>query len=319
MSLHTPQLPLASPPKVGLSVPRLERICIAMEKHIAANRIAGGLGLIARKGKIAYFESWGMADKEAGKSMHLDAIFRIYSMTKAITGVAAMMLYEEGHFALSDPISNFLPEFANMQVAVEKPHPATGKMILAGTVPADRQITMIDLMRHTSGLNYTGPRDENGELTYRQLGLEMQGGDIPLAEMVKRLSGAPLVRQPGTAWDYGLSTDVLGRVVEVISGQSLDEYFADRVFKPLQMNDTGFYVPKSKWDRLATLYMPNPDGTVQRANVPAQDSFKRPPVILNGGGGLTSTALDYAHFIQMLLNGGILGDERLLSPKRQSI
>ena len=152
-------------------------------------------------------------------------------------------------------------------------------------------------------------------MTYRQLGIEGVGGPIPLDEMVKRLSQAPLVRQPGTAWDYGLATDVLGRVVEVISGQALDAYFADRIFKPLQMTDTGFYVPESKWDRLATLYLPNPDGTVQRANVPMQDSVKKPPAILNGGGGLTSTALDYVRFLQMLLNGGILGDERLLSPK----
>jgi CubicO group peptidase (beta-lactamase class C family) len=315
MSHQTPHLPLVSPPKVGLSVPRLERICVAMEKQIAANRLAGGLGLIARKGKIACFETWGMADREAGIPMRQDAIFRIYSMTKAITGVAAMMLYEEGLFGLSDPVSNFLPEFASMRVAVERADPATAKMVLIGTVPADSPITMLDLMRHTSGLNYAGPHDENGDWTYRKSGIEAVGGPIPLDEMVKRLSQAPLVRQPGTAWDYGLSTDVLGRVVEVISGQSLDAFFAERIFKPLYMADTGFYVPESKWDRLATLYMPNPDGTIQRVPGGPQDSFRKPPVILNGGGGLTSTALDYAQFLQMLLNGGNLGDERLLSPK----
>src|SRR5580700_5467409 len=144
------QLPLVSPAEVGLSVARLGRIGVAMRKHIAAKRIAGGLGLIARRGKIAYFETWGMADKEAAKPMREDAIFRIYSMTKAITGVAAMMLFEEGHFALSDPISSFLPEFADMRVAEEKNDPATGKTVLTGTVPADRPITMLDLMRHTS-------------------------------------------------------------------------------------------------------------------------------------------------------------------------
>jgi CubicO group peptidase (beta-lactamase class C family) len=285
-----------------------------MEKQIAANRMAGGLGLIARKGKIAYFESWGMADKESGKAMWKDAIFRIYSMTKAITGVAAMMLYEEGLFALSDPVSNFLPEFGKMRVAVERADPATGKMVLIGTVPADSPITMLDLFRHTSGFNYTGPHDENGDWTYRKLGIEAVGGPIPLDEMVKRLSQAPLVHQPGTVWDYGLSTDVLGRVVEVLSGQPLDIFFAERIFKPLQMTDTAFYVPEAKWDRLTTLYMPNPDGTVQRVPGGPQDSFRNPPVILNGGGGLTSTALDYAQFLQMLLNGGVLNDERLLSP-----
>jgi CubicO group peptidase (beta-lactamase class C family) len=291
-----------------------------MERLIAANRVAGGLGLIVREGKVGYFETWGMADKEAGKPMHEDAIFRIYSMTKAVTGVAAMMLFEEGYFALADPVAKFLPEFGQMRVAVEQTDPSTGKPILTGTVPADRLITMLDLMRHTTGLNYTGPHDESGDWTYRKLGFEMAGGstgvkEIGLEEMVKRLSQVPLVHQPGTVWDYGFSTDVLGRVVEVISGQSLDLFFATRILQPLGMVDTGFYVPEAKWDRLATLYMPKPDGTIQRANIPAQDSFKQPPPILMGGAGLVSTVADYARFVQMLLNGGVLDGEQLLSPK----
>jgi CubicO group peptidase (beta-lactamase class C family) len=286
-----------------------------MEKHVAANRIAGGLGLIARRGKIAWLQTWGMADKEAGTPMREDAIFRIYSMTKAVTGVAAMMLFEEGLFALADPVSSFLPEFTDMRVALEKTDPATGKAVLYGTVAAERPITMLDLMRHTAGFNYAGPHDKNGDLTYRQLGLEMVGGDAPLDVMVKRLSGAPLVHQPGTAWDYGFGLDVLGRVIEVLAGQSLDAFFAERILQPLGMKDTGFFVPEAKWDRLATLYVPNADGTVRRATGDPQDSFRKPPLILNGGGGLTSTAGDYAAFLQMLLNGGKLSGEQLLSPK----
>ncbi len=303
-----------APGIVGLSPERLSRIRPFMERMIAANRVAGGLGLIAREGKIAYFETWGMADREAARPVEEDAIFRIYSMTKAVTGVAAMTLYEEGHFALADPVAKFIPELGNMQVAVEK-FDASGKTVLAGTRPAERLITMLDLMRHTAGFNYTGPPDESGAPTYRKLALEMAGGTIDLAETVKRLSQAPLVSQPGTMWDYGFGLDVLGRVVEVISGKPLDVFFADRIFQPLDMADTGFYVPEAKWGRLMALYMPNADGTVRRANVPAQDSFKRPLQVLMGGAGLTSTARDYGRFVQMLLNGGVLDGERLLSPR----
>jgi len=280
-----------------------------MERLIAANRIAGGIGLIAVDGKTEYFEAWGTADREAAKPMREDAIFRIYSMTKAVTCVAAMMLYEEGHFALSDPVAKFLPEFSEMRVAVEE------NGVLTGTVPAERLITILDLMRHTAGFNYTGPHDEAGEWTYRKLDLEMAGGAIDLAEMVKRLSQAPLVRQPGTAWDYGYGTDVLGRVVEVISGKSLDSFFTERIVGPLGMIDTAYYVSERKWDRLAALYLPNPDGTIRRANIPAQDSFRQPPRAFMGGAGLTSTATDYGRFVQMLLNGGVLDGEQLLSPK----
>src|SRR5262249_1626526 len=150
-----------------------------------------------------------------------------------------------------DPVSRYLPEFASMRVAIEKTDPASGKRAISHTVPAERPITILDLLRHTSGLNYTGPRDEKGELTYQRLGLNAAGGnDFPLSEFVKRLAQAPLVHQPGTVWDYSFSIDVLGRLVEVVSGAPLDRFFADRILKPLRMEDTAFYVPEQKWGRL---------------------------------------------------------------------
>jgi CubicO group peptidase (beta-lactamase class C family) len=203
-----------------------------------------------------------------------------------------------------------------VRVAVEKTDPASGKRVLSHTVPAERPITVLDLLRHTSGFNYAGPRDEKGESTYQRMGLNAAGGnDFPLSEFVKRLAQAPLVHQPGKIWDYSFSMDVLGRLVEVTSGQTLDQFFAERIFKPLKMEDTDFYVPQQKWARLATLYTPNPDGTIKRASDAEQESAKKKPVLFMGGAGLMSTAMDYARFVQMLVNGGQLDGVRILSPK----
>lgn len=280
-----------------------------MEGLVSAGRIAGGIGLIARQGRIGFLEAWGMSDKDAGVPMREDAIFRIYSMTKAVTGVAAMMLYEEAKFGLLDPLAAYLPEFANPVVAIE----SAGKM--TGTVPANRPITILDVMRHTAGFNYLGPRDENGDLAYQKLGLQMGYGYITLEEMTRTLSKAPLVTQPGTLWDYGFGTDVLGRLVEVLSRMPLDEFFAQRIFAPLDMRDSGFFVPEEKWNRLTTLYEPKVDGTVQRTSFVGQDSYKQKPILLMGGAGLASTIRDYSRFAQMLLNGGELHGERLLGRK----
>jgi CubicO group peptidase (beta-lactamase class C family) len=307
-------LPQVPPERAGISLDRLNRIRPAMERDIANGEMAGGVGLIARRGQIAYFDTWGMSDREANKPMQKDSIFRMFSMTKAVTGVAVMTLYEEGRFSLHDPLSKFLPEFAHMKVATERTDPATGKRIYY-TVPAQREITILDLLRHTSGLNYAGPRDENGESIYRKLGLG--GGDAvyPLSEMIRRLASAPLVHQPGTIWDYSYSIDVLARLVEVVSGQPVDRYFAERIFKPLRMVDTGYYVPEEKWGRLAALYTPNPGGPIKRSTEAAQDSYKKKPVLLGGGSGLVSTAMDYARLVQMLLNQGHLDGAQILSPK----
>jgi CubicO group peptidase (beta-lactamase class C family) len=300
----------ANPEAAGLSPERLSRIGTRMTKHIDAGRMAGGIGLIVRRGHVGYFEAWNMKE---------DAIFRIYSMTKAVTGVAAMMLFEEGAFALADPIANFIPEFREMRVAKESLDPATGKMALTGTVPATRPITMLDLMRHTAGFNYTGPHDEKGDLIYPQRGIQSDLRQSPAAgstsaDFVKRLADIPLVREPGTAWDYGFGTDVLGRIVEIISGRTLAGFFAERIFQPLRMVDTGFHVSEAKWERLVPIYSLTSRGTIQRMTDPCQDGFRQPPGMFAGGAGLTSTVFDYLRFVRMLLNRGELDGERPLSP-----
>ena len=305
-------LRMGTPEEAGLSKERLDRIGRTMQQHIAAGRVAGAIGLIARRGKIGYFETYGMMDKEAGKPMRKDAIFRIYSMTKAVTGVATMILYEENKFSLNDPVSKYLPELGAMKVAVDKKDQETGKRTYF-VVPAEREMTIRDLLRHTSGLNYQGPRDEKGDLMYPRLGVNR--ADITIEEAVKRMGKAPLVHQPGTVWDYSLSIDVLGRLIEVTSGKPLDQFFEERIFKPLGMVDTGFHVPESKWDRLTALYTPNEDRTIKRHPGPPQESYKKPAVLLLGGAGLVSTAMDYARFTQMLLDGGELDGARILSRK----
>jgi len=247
--------------------------------------------------------------------MKPDSIVRMYSMTKAITGVAAMMLYEEGRFALTDPVSKYLPEFTKMRVAHQSTD-SMGKRVYY-TVPAEHPITIRDLFRHTSGLDYTGPRDEMNEPAYRKLQIE---GYYPmvsfdLAELMKRLATAPLNDEPGTRYRYGYSIDVLGRLVEVLSGKPLDEFFEERIFRPLQMKDSAFYVPEDKWNRLATLYSPKEGGGIQRSTSPYQESFKKKPALFVGGAGSVSTLDDYARFCMMLLNGGQLDGVRLLSSK----
>jgi CubicO group peptidase (beta-lactamase class C family) len=238
-------------------------------------------------------------------------------MTKAVTGVAAMILYEEGLYSLNDPLSKYLPEFAKTRVA-KVGTDAAGKRTFE-TVPLDHPILVKDLFRHTTGLDYAGPRDETGEPVYRKI--EMLGGaplvNFDLAEATRRLASVPLNEQPGTVFRYGYSIDVLGRLVEVLSGTTLDKFFEDRIFKPLGMKDTAFFVSEDKWSRLATLYAPKPDGApgLRKSIAPAQESFKKKPTLLLGGAGLTSTLDDYARFYQMLLNNGQLGGVRILSPK----
>lgn len=300
-------LPVAPPDQIGLSSERLNRINSVMREHVEAGRLAGASGLIARNGKVAFRETWG--------EMKPDTIVRMYSMTKAVTGVAAMILYEEGRFSLTDPVSKYLPEFSKMRVARES-FDAMGKRTYY-TVPAEHPITVRDLFRHTTGLDYAGPKDENGEPAYKKL--EMTSGfpqaPFDLAEAVKRLATAPLNDQPGTMFRYGYSIDVLGRLVEVVSGKTLDRFFEDRIFKPLGMTDTAFFVPEEKWKRLAVLYGPKQGGGIQRFEGAAQDSFKKKPVLLLGGAGLTSTLDDYARFCMMLLNGGELDGVRILARK----
>ncbi|HEV1285621.1 MAG TPA: serine hydrolase domain-containing protein [Bryobacteraceae bacterium] len=300
-------LPTAAPEHEGFSPERLKRINVVMKQHLDAGQMAGASGLLVRNGKIVFRENWG--------EIKPDSIVRMYSMTKGVTGVAAMILYEEGKFAMTDPVSKYLPEFAHMRVGKESTD-AAGKKIYY-SVPAERQITVRDLFRHTTGLDYAGPKDENGEIAYKKI--EMVGGapQVPfdLAEAVKRLATAPLNDEPGTKFRYGYSIDVLGRLVEVLSGKPLDQFFEERIFRPLGMKDTAFFVPEEKWSRLATVYSPKKGGGIERMTAAPQESFKKKPALLLGGAGLTSTMEDYSHFYAMLLNEGQFDGARILGRK----
>ncbi|HLG17631.1 MAG TPA: serine hydrolase domain-containing protein [Blastocatellia bacterium] len=304
-----------APNGTGLSPERLDRIGAVMNEHVAKGRITGAIGLIARRGKIGYFETYGFQDKEAGVPMRKDTIFRMYSMTKPVTGVAVLMLYEEGRFFLTEPVSKYLPELANMKVAVVETDPKTGKKTRY-TVPAKSEITILDLLRHTSGLDYRGPEDADGKLMYEKLGASFfNGPNLTIGELIKRIAQAPLVHQPGTIWEYGLSMDVLARLVEVVSGKPFDKFLEERIFKPLGMVDTGFHVPEAKQARFAKLYAPAEAATVKPSASPEQTAYLKPAVLFGGGSGLVSTASDYLRFCQMLLSGGEMDGVRILSRK----
>jgi CubicO group peptidase (beta-lactamase class C family) len=317
------ELPVVAPEEVGLASGRLAHIRAVMNQHVAEKQIPGAIGLIARRGKIAYQETFGMADVEAGKPMRLDTIHRIYSMSKPITSVALMMLYEEGKFQLNDPVAKYLPEFAKMQVAIEENDPQTGKPTLK-TAPAKRPIAVRDLLRHTAGLTYGVFGDTLVDREYRKAGIL---GESSLAEFVTDLSQIPLLYEPGVRWHYSVSVDVLGRLVEVLSGKSFDQFLQERIFTPLDMSDTGFTVPADKKDRLATLYTLTKEGKLQPAPIcvtrqecyekfpDAVPSFLQSMGMQSGGGGLVSTTYDYLRFCQMMLNQGQYNGKRLLSRK----
>jgi len=234
-------LPSTKPEEVGLSTERLARATQVLKAEVAKGQYPGAVALIARKGKIAYLESVGQRDPAAGAPMSNDAIFRLYSMTKPFTSVAVMMLVEEGRLVLSDPVSKFLPQLASLQVSVPRFDPDTGKAVYA-LVPAERQMTIQDLLRHTSGLVYGGfTNHAQVKELYAKAGVDWR--DVTPAEQLDRLAKVPLAHQPGAAWEYSLSTDVLGRVVEAVSGTTLSRFLAERIFTPLRMTDTAFLVP----------------------------------------------------------------------------
>ncbi len=311
----------ASPESVGLSQERLDRITAVMQGHVDDGRLAGAVALVARKGRVAYLRSVGMQDREKGVAMEPDTIFRIASMSKAITSVAAMMLYEEGRFELKDPVSKFIPEFGDVKVLAS----AGDGSARDGVVAAKRPITIRHLLTHTSGLTYHW--DARVGALYAEAGIThgLIQDETPLAEAMKKLARIPLVHQPGEAYTYSLSTDVLGRVVEVAGGMPFDEFLQKRIFEPLRMNDTAFRLPAGKGSRLAAVYGADPDGELTRLPDGAiGDGDMRISVTYphagthrywSGGGGLCSTVPDYARFIQMLLNGGELDGVRLLSRK----
>ena len=313
------EFPTEKPEAAGMSSERLERISKAVQQSIDDKRITGAVTLVARHGHVVWFKAQGLSDREAGKPMRADSIFRICSMSKPITSTAVMMLYEEGKFLLEDPISKYLPEFKDPKVLVK---PATGQSY---TIPATHEITIRDLLRHTSGLTYNWNEDLGPLYEKAGVAAGLLPYDGTIGDSVKRLAPLPLLFNPGERFEYSLSVDVLGRLVEVVSGKPLDEFFRTRIFEPLGMKDTSFFPPESKLDRLTTAYtyydgkglnrFPDTPITEGSFSYSADYPYKGAKKLFSGGGGLTSTAEDYARFCQMMLNGGKWGSTRLLSRK----
>ena len=299
----------ARPEDVGLSTPRLARVTRWMRRWVDSGRLPGLLVAIVRDDRLAWFESFGWRDVETTRPVEPDTIYRVYSMTKPITTVAALMLYEEGHFQLDDPVAKFIPAFAGTRVF------DSGDAEAFTTVPLARPITVHDLMVHTSGLTYGFQHEHAVDALYRSCGVEFNANLGPLAELVEATAAQPLVFQPGTRWNYSVSTDVLGRLIEVWSGVALDTYFKERIFRPLGMRDTGFHVRDGQAHRLASNYVLADNGGLELADCPTASRFLEPAVTLSGGGGLVSTAADYLRFMRMLRGRGTLENTRLLGRK----
>ena len=311
---------------VGMSTERLKRITSWLEAQVSSNRLAGCSALVARHGEIVYQQSTGQSDVEAGKAFADDTIVRAFSMTKPITTVAAMMLYEEGAFQLDDPIARYLPEFLNTPVW------AGGNAPLEDTSSQETPITVRQIMTHTSGLTYGFMQTNVVDAAYRKAGIGGPSDIKNLQAWVKKAAEIPLVSQPGSQWNYSISTDVLGRLVEVWSDLSLEQFFHERIFAPLKMVDTGFHVREENRPRFSALYSPlSGDGmssvaksgdpfAEKKTGIKLQESsdksrYFEPAEIFSGGGGLVSTLADYGRFCQMLLNGGVLDEQRILGRK----
>lgn len=334
-------LPTTKPERVGLDSERLERISAQMNQAVADGVMIGGLGMIARNGKLAYQETWGEKDREAHEAMTMDTIFRIYSMSKPITGVALMILYEEGKFFLNDPVAKYIPELENLEVALSTADGGRTRIISDGTQSRTigegdkdltgqtraprRQPTVRDLLTHTAGLTYGVFGNTEVDQQYREVGI-LQNPN--LQDFVQKLGQIPLQYEPGTRWHYSVAVDVQGRLVEVLSGMRFGAFLEQRIFEPLAMTDTSFVVPNEKLDRLSQMY--SPKGTGEGSNVfltpnssselvvspeAASAGYKEGATFESGGGGLVSTADDYLRFSQMMLNGGTLDGQRILSPK----
>jgi CubicO group peptidase (beta-lactamase class C family) len=302
------------PAEAGLDKERLKRIDAHFARYVEDGRLPGWLLTISRHGRLAHVARCGSRDLEAGLPVTDDTVWRIYSMTKPITSVAAMILYEEGRIGLNDPVSEFIPSFGDVRVY------DGGSDLLQVTVPAAEPIRIWHLLTHTAGLTYGFHRVHPVDALYRAAGFEWgTPPGVDLAQACDMWAGFPLLFQPGTEWNYSVATDVLGRVVEVVSGQRLDEFFAARIFRPLGMTGTAFWAGLAAAERLAALYRPGPDGKATRMDAFGQGALKEPRM-LGGGGGLVSTAADYDRFTQMLLHrdgspAGELDGIKLLSPR----
>ena len=331
-SLVASDVKIVKPETVGLSSHRLQNIDKLINQHVNDKKIPGAVVLVARNGKIAYHKATGNSD--IGKAMKKDSIMRIMSMSKPITSVATMLLYEEGKLLLSDPVSKYIPEFRNQKVLVPLPE---GSPYPYKLVPVKREVTIRDLLAHTSGLMYIGiaaavHHDKPGRKDMIKLYKEAEINDgycrtdEEIGDMVKRLARLPLTTQPGELWEYSLSTDVLGFLVEVVSGMKFDKYVTDNIFKPLKMNDSYYNVPKEKTARVARVFKSDWKGSLVRTTddevlvqgelvMCPNDGYKTSGTYLSGGGGVLSTVYDYFRFSQMLLNGGELDGTRVLSRK----
>ena len=307
--LAAPPLPEAAPESVGMSAERLGRIAATMQRAVDSGEIPGAVAMVARRGKLVYQTSVGYRDFATSAPMTADAIFRIYSMTKPIATVAAMILVEEGRLSLDEPLSKHLPEFKDMQVAHESFDPVTGAQTFY-TTPARRPITIQDLMRHTSGFTY-GVLGAPTAVKKMYNDAKIFSQKWVLADFTKALAKIPLAFEPGTTFEYSHSTDVLGRVVEVVSGETLDAFIRKRILDPLAMKDTAFQLSKEKFEQ--RMAQPRPDPVTKVT--PDMLDLREPQTLFAGGHGLVSTASDYIRFCQMMLDGGILDGQRILGPR----
>lgn len=297
--LAAAELPQVKPAEVDLSAEALAKIQPAVQALVDRGNLSGAVTIIARHGKIAYADSLGLRDRERQLPMTEETIFRIYSMSKPITGVALMTLFDEDRFQLDDPVCRYLPEFKDQTVYTPE-----------GAVPVEHDMTLRELMTHSGGLTYGVFGNSPVDQQYRAA--KILDRNLPLAEMTRRLGPIPLEFQPGTRWLYSVSADVQGRLIEVLSGMSFDQFLKKRLFQPLDMRDTGFFVPSEKVERLAACYQVRLSGGLTLQDDPRQSDYLTDPVFKSGGGGLVSTPRDYLRFTQMLLNGGELDGHRIL-------
>jgi CubicO group peptidase (beta-lactamase class C family) len=298
-NLLASEIPTVSPAQAGLSEAKLSEVDRFMEGSVASQKIAGGIVIVSHEGKVGFFHAYGQMDREAKKPMQVDTIFRIYSMSKAIATASALTLYDAGKIGLDDPVSKFIPSFANLKVATPE-----------GLRPPSRSMTVRDLMRHTAGLTYGSGPDALKEAYDRLKPLESAN----LEEMAEKLSQIPLAYDPGSDWIYSVSIDVLGRVIEVASGESLDMFLEKSICGPLNMPDTAFNVPPGKLGRFAANYKRSPEG-LKVIDAPADSNYAKRVTLFSGGGGLVSTARDYLRFLAMIERGGELDGHRILRPE----
>jgi CubicO group peptidase (beta-lactamase class C family) len=314
IATRTESLLEASPEEESMSSSRLANLSHLVQRYLDERKLPGALSLVARGGKIVHFQTYGNMDDERGKPVQADTIFRFYSMTKPIASVGLMMLYEEGRFQLEDPVSRFIPELKNLRVF------ASGTADSLATREPTREMSVRDVLMHTSGLVARDTTSPVGDL-YRRAGLRGSDSDFPLAELPQKLSRIPLQVDPGTQWIYGISTDLVGLLCQVISGLPFDQYLQERILGPLGMVDTAFSVPEDKVERFASCYGPAAGSNPRYSLVDdaVTSGFARPRTYFSGAGGIVSTAGDYYRFCNMLLNGGELNGVRILGPRTLSL